>query len=602
MHINVSSVSESQKLNKLALDSSDGASELPEDKGFFSQLSAMIDGDSQKKVDEQTISVAETESELKTQDSAEELDLADDANSSEQLTSQLDSDALASDQVASTQALSETEQAQLAEQTVDESNQLLGRLDQASKALQTANGNELPPKAASAVDEQSDDFQGHAVVIGSKTSQVDAASDANSDEALAEISPLVARFVENAQDNVTSTASTQSMPIVQSVEGEHVVLESESSMVNPQAVALVGELTNGAESESTDAVLINTPSGVSGQPAGAVNEELATAGSGEATVSTNETGNSDIPASTAIENSSVANGSSTIQWGTPQTSVDDQIAQELANKARPAAVSQSVQQALNAQALAQQAQASGQAPVTSTPLTTEGQFTPQLTPNAAMMNALQSSASQEQAVLKAALGAKAAASLGQLGGADSPSTSGTEASFAQQLSQAAGPLGLNAQALNRSDQAAAQMPMTLNREMASEQVAERMQMMLSKNLKNIDIRLDPPELGRMQIRMNMNGDTASIQFTVANQQARDIIEQSMPRLREMLSQQGVQLGESSVQQQSAGQQQGRYATGNETGSGQGSSSQHAFGEENLEPDVNLDLNVTAKRDGISYYA
>ena len=138
--------------------------------------------------------------------------------------------------------------------------------------------------------------------------------------------------------------------------------------------------------------------------------------------------------------------------------------------------------------------------------------------------------------------------------------------------------------------------------MAGEQVAERIQMMLSKNLKNIDIRLDPPELGRMQIRMNMNGDNATVHFTVANQQARDIVEQAMPRLREMLAQQGMQLGESSVQQQASGQQQGRYATGNDTGTGQGSSGQHLSGEENLEPDVKLDLNVAAKRDGISYYA
>ena len=125
-------------------------------------------------------------------------------------------------------------------------------------------------------------------------------------------------------------------------------------------------------------------------------------------------------------------------------------------------------------------------------------------------------------------------------------------------------------------------------------------MMMSKNLKNVDIRLDPPELGRLQIRLNVGGDGATVHFTVANQQARDVIEQSMPRLREMLAQQGVQLGDSSVQQQSSGQQN-RYA-GNNSGNGQGDSNQAFSSEENLEPGVNLDLNVTTKRDGISYYA
>jgi flagellar hook-length control protein FliK len=137
--------------------------------------------------------------------------------------------------------------------------------------------------------------------------------------------------------------------------------------------------------------------------------------------------------------------------------------------------------------------------------------------------------------------------------------------------------------------------------MAAEQMAERVQVMLSKNLKNIDIRLDPPELGRMHIRMNMNGDGATVHFTVANQQARDALEQSMPRLREMLNNQGVQLGDTSVQQQSSGQQQ-RYAASGDGSGGQSASGDSRQSEENLDTNVKLDLNVAAKRDGISYYA
>lgn len=43
----------------------------------------------------------------------------------------------------------------------------------------------------------------------------------------------------------------------------------------------------------------------------------------------------------------------------------------------------------------------------------------------------------------------------------------------------------------------------------------------------------------MHIRMNMQGDGATVHFTVANQHAREALEQTMPRLREMLAQQGV---------------------------------------------------------------
>ena len=126
-------------------------------------------------------------------------------------------------------------------------------------------------------------------------------------------------------------------------------------------------------------------------------------------------------------------------------------------------------------------------------------------------------------------------------------------------------------------------------------------MMMSKNLKNLDIRLDPPELGRMQIRMTMNNDVANVHFTVNNPQARDIIEQTLPRLREMLAQQGMQLADSSVQQQNSGQQQGRYTAEQHGQSAQGSGFS-GQPEESFDADVNLDLNVASKRDGISFYA
>ncbi|WP_045405803.1 flagellar hook-length control protein FliK [Vibrio jasicida] len=176
-------------------------------------------------------------------------------------------------------------------------------------------------------------------------------------------------------------------------------------------------------------------------------------------------------------------------------------------------------------------------------------------------------------------------------------------SLAGQIQAAAGQQGMTAQQQTRVDAAQqAQLPLQLTKELANDQVAEKVQMMMSKNLKNLDIRLDPPELGRMQIRMTMNNDLANVHFTVANPQARDLIEQTLPRLREMLAQQGMQLADSSVQQQSSGQQQGGYANADQngqSGQGRGFSGQS---DENFDADVNLDLNVASKRDGISFYA
>ncbi|CAI2319478.1 flagellar hook-length control protein FliK [Vibrio parahaemolyticus] len=175
--------------------------------------------------------------------------------------------------------------------------------------------------------------------------------------------------------------------------------------------------------------------------------------------------------------------------------------------------------------------------------------------------------------------------------------------LAGQLQAAAGQQGVPAQQQTRAEAAQqAQLPLQLTKELANEQVAEKVQMMMSKNLKNLDIRLDPPELGRMQIRMTMNNDLANVHFTVTNPQARDIIEQTLPRLREMLAQQGMQLADSSVQQQSSGQQQSGYAAAEQNGQGTSGRGFSGQSDENFDADVNLDLNVVSKRDGISFYA
>ncbi|MBC7002152.1 flagellar hook-length control protein FliK [Photobacterium sp. BZF1] len=157
----------------------------------------------------------------------------------------------------------------------------------------------------------------------------------------------------------------------------------------------------------------------------------------------------------------------------------------------------------------------------------------------------------------------------------------------------------------------AQPPLLLTKEQAGEQLADRVQMMMSKNLKHVDIRLDPPELGKMQIKLSMNNDQASVQITVANQQSRDLVEQAMPRLRELLHQQGLQLAQSTVQQDSSrqfaggSQQQANGQPGSQPqhggqGSSQGNSHDHANGS--AAPAHTADLWMTAPKDGVDYYA
>lgn len=93
------------------------------------------------------------------------------------------------------------------------------------------------------------------------------------------------------------------------------------------------------------------------------------------------------------------------------------------------------------------------------------------------------------------------------------------------------------------------------------QLAEKIRWMVNSRNMMAEIRLDPPEMGSMQVRVNVQGDAASVSFIVQSPQAKDMLSQAEPRLRDMLAEQGIHLGESSVQQESqqSSQQQGEWA-------------------------------------------
>ncbi|WP_185837045.1 flagellar hook-length control protein FliK [Vibrio cholerae] len=313
--------------------------------------------------------------------------------------------------------------------------------------------------------------------------------------------------------------------------------------------------------------------------------------------------------------SATETGKVAIPWGTPMPT-DNELAAltpelkamlEEGGKAKapvPNALAQSVAQGLTPAHLA--AQQTGTAALPMNPTAATPIDIAALAPQTVAANPMLNPAATVNPELAASSAMLAALGGRALAGSDerrAVSESGQEG-LAQQIAAAAGQGTAQNQALNRAESQLVQTnatPVPLNKEMAADQLAERVQMMMSKNLKNIDIRLDPPELGRMHIRMNMQGDGATVHFTVANQHAREALEQTMPRLREMLAQQGVQLGDTSVQQQSAGQQQ-RYTGQEQSGFGQSARNERLNSEENLDTDIKLDLNVATKRDGISYYA
>ncbi|WP_462173892.1 flagellar hook-length control protein FliK [Pseudoalteromonas xiamenensis] len=186
--------------------------------------------------------------------------------------------------------------------------------------------------------------------------------------------------------------------------------------------------------------------------------------------------------------------------------------------------------------------------------------------------------------------------IAQLADPNSQIESAANKQFAMQVEQA--------QHTNHAQQAAQKVvvdpellqAMNIARQDAAKELQNRVSMMLNLNNKEAEIRLDPPELGSMQIRIRSDAEQAQVNFVVQNQQAKELLEQSMPKLREMLAEQGINLGESSIEQGFAGNQGDGESMGQQ-GSNRSLSEQSE--PQNVE---NLATKAKSSSSAIDYYA
>lgn len=105
----------------------------------------------------------------------------------------------------------------------------------------------------------------------------------------------------------------------------------------------------------------------------------------------------------------------------------------------------------------------------------------------------------------------------------------------------------------RAHMAAAQAPKT---EMAvatpithpgwAEDVGHQITWLAEQGTSKAELVLTPPHLGRIEIKLEIGTDLSTAQFVSASPQVREALEQAMPRLREMLAQGGISLGEANV--------------------------------------------------------
>lgn len=68
----------------------------------------------------------------------------------------------------------------------------------------------------------------------------------------------------------------------------------------------------------------------------------------------------------------------------------------------------------------------------------------------------------------------------------------------------------------------------------AQQMQQQLQFMINRDLKQMEVQLDPPELGAMKIHLRVDNGLAQVQIVTATAEARDLLDASQQRLREWL--------------------------------------------------------------------
>jgi flagellar hook-length control protein FliK len=117
-------------------------------------------------------------------------------------------------------------------------------------------------------------------------------------------------------------------------------------------------------------------------------------------------------------------------------------------------------------------------------------------------------------------------------------------------------------------------------------ITERITMNAAKDIKQVTIHLDPPELGSLELKLQIKDDQQThVQVQVQNPQVKEALESSAHRLREMLANQGLELSEFDVQTDSGRGEQSAFGA-NEQGQGQ---SQDSDASDNSAEEISVEI-------------
>jgi flagellar hook-length control protein FliK len=106
----------------------------------------------------------------------------------------------------------------------------------------------------------------------------------------------------------------------------------------------------------------------------------------------------------------------------------------------------------------------------------------------------------------------------------------------------------------RTHAEASSIPMPLASSRWGEALGERVVWMTNNQIQSAQIRINPPDLGPLEVRITVDQGQASVQFSSAHGEVRDAVQAALPRLKEMLGEAGVALLDVDVSARSFAQQ------------------------------------------------
>ncbi len=102
---------------------------------------------------------------------------------------------------------------------------------------------------------------------------------------------------------------------------------------------------------------------------------------------------------------------------------------------------------------------------------------------------------------------------------------------------------------------------------------------VGEGIQKVEISVNPQDMGPINVHIRVENDKADIRFTAAHAPTRDVLEASIPRLRDMFSQQGLNLAQAQVFSQASGDAQGRQPQTPQPGTGASTSNTSAEAQE-----------------------